>query len=76
MSPRPSLKFLLAIPRPRQRIRLAMDAIEQIELKPLADGRWRAEFAPLAMFAEDDNPWEAAAKLKQKIFALQNSRLN
>jgi hypothetical protein len=53
-----------------------MDAIEQIELKPLPDGRWRAEFEPLQMFVEDDDPWDAAARLKQQILTLQNSRLN
>ncbi len=53
-----------------------MSAMGQIELIPLSDGRWRAQFAPLEMSAEDDNPWEAAAKLKQQIQTLENSRLN
>lgn len=55
---------------------MRMNAMEQIELTPLPDGRWRAEFAPLHMSAEDDDPWDAAAKLKQQILALHNSRLN
>ncbi|MGZ4840041.1 MAG: hypothetical protein ACXVZR_15945 [Terriglobales bacterium] len=55
---------------------MRMNAMEQIELTPLPDGRWRAEFAPLQMSAEDDDPWDAAAKLKQQILALHNSRLN
>jgi hypothetical protein len=59
-----------------RRITLFMSAMGQIELIPLSDGRWRAQFAPLQMSAEDDNPWEAAAKLKQQILSLQNSRLN
>ena len=53
-----------------------MSAMDQIELVPLPDGRWRAQFAPLEMFTEDDNPWEAAARLKEEIITLQNSRLN
>jgi hypothetical protein len=65
-----------AILRQQRRIRVRMDAMEQIELKPLPDGRWRAEFEPLHMSVEDDDPWDAAARLKQQILALHNARLN